>query len=200
MIGKLIGKLDSKTENSLIVDVGGVGYIVFASAKTLSKLPGAGEAVKLFVETHVREDHIHLYGFLSEAEKGWFNLLQTVQGVGAKVALGILSSFGPEQLAQIFASQDKAMIGKASGIGPKLAIRLVTELKGKSPLLGAGNFVVSSEDVSGDAFSSALSALANLGYMRTEAAMVLNKILKENPKMEEAELIQAALKEYGKKK
>lgn len=198
MIGKLTGKVDSKSEHALILDVGGVGYIVFASAKTLAKLPAPGEAAKLFIETHVREDHFHLYGFLTESEQAWFNLLQTVQGVGAKLALGILSSFGPEQLSQIFAAQDKAMIGKASGVGPKLAMRLVTELKGKAAVKGDDIAVISS--VSNDAFSSALSALTNLGYMRTEAAMVLNKILKENPEIGEAELIQAALKEYGKNK
>lgn len=199
MIGKLQGILDTKTENSLIVNVGGVGYLVFASVRTLDKLPAEGEAVKLYIETHVREDHIHLYGFLTQEEQTWFNKLQTVQGVGSKLALGILSAFTPGDLAQAIAAQDKALLGKASGVGPKLAVRLVTELKDKTAKILTGN-VSYSTGGENTAFSSALSALVNLGYQRTEAAMALNKLTKDKPGIGETELIQLALKEFGKNK
>src|SRR3546814_5843806 len=106
-----------------IVDVGGVGYLVYCSGRTLRGLPRPGEAVRLHVETHVREDHIHLYGFIAEAERGWFNLLQTVQGVGARVALGILSSLSPDELFRAIASADKTTLHRCDGVGPKLAAR-----------------------------------------------------------------------------
>ena len=133
MIGKLRGVVDSVDAEALILDVNGVGYLVSASARTLRALPAAGEAVELLVETHVREDAIRLYGFLTAAERDWFRLLQNVQGVGAKVALGILGVLSADALSAAIARQDKAAMARAPGVGPKLAARLVLELKDKAP-------------------------------------------------------------------
>src|SRR5690348_7930759 len=129
MIGKLKGVIDSYGEDYVIVDVHGVGYLVHCSVRTLQALPPAGEAVTLAIETHVREDQIRLFGFLSDLEREWFRLLQTVQGVGTKVALSILSTLKPADLASAIALRDKAMITRAPGVGPKVAERVVTELK-----------------------------------------------------------------------
>jgi Holliday junction DNA helicase RuvA len=130
MIAKLRGLLDSFGEDWCIIDVNGVGYHVFCSSRTLDKLNGLCEETTLFIETHIREDHFHLFGFASELERDWFRLLQTVQGVGAKVALAILSTVNPDELSNSIATQDKTVVGQTSGIGPKLATRIVTELKG----------------------------------------------------------------------
>ena len=132
MIAKLTGLLDSIGEEWAVIDVNGVGYLVFCSTRTLAQLPGRGEAVSFVIETHVREDHIHLYGFLEHAEREWFRLLTTVQGVGAKVGLGILSVLAPRDLSDAILAQDKGMITRAPGVGPKLATRLLTELKDKA--------------------------------------------------------------------
>ena len=133
MIGKLKGMIDSYGEDFIVLDVQGVGYLVHCSARTLQALPGAGAAATLSIETHVREDQIRLFGFLSDAEREWFRLLQTVQGVGAKVALSVLSTFPPSDLASAIAMGDKAAIRRAPGVGPKVAERLVIELKDKAP-------------------------------------------------------------------
>ena len=135
MIGKLTGLLDSSGEDWAMVDVSGVGYVLFCSGRTLGRLPGAREAVSLLVETHVREDHIHLYGFIDRAERDWFRLLGTVQGVGARMALAILSALTPEELIQAIAAQDKAMLTRANGVGPKLAGRITADQE--SRLAGA---------------------------------------------------------------
>src|SRR5580692_11107609 len=135
MIGKLTGIIDSYGEDFIVVDVHGVGYLVHCSARTLQALPGPRQPVALAIETHVREDQIRLFGFLSEAEREWFRLLQTVQGVGTKVALSILSTLKPADLASAIALRDKAMITRAPGVGPKVAERIVTELKDKAPAL-----------------------------------------------------------------
>ena len=140
MIGKLKGVVDSVDEEALILDVNGVGYLVSASARTLRALPAAGEPAELLIETHVREDAIRLYGFLTASEREWFRLLQSVQGVGAKVALGILGALSAEALSAAVARQDKAMMARAPGVGPKLAARLVLELKDKAPALAAADF------------------------------------------------------------
>jgi len=177
MIAKLRGLVDSVGQDNAVLDVSGVGYLVFASKRTLSALPPPGDVAALLIDTHVREDHIHLYGFLEAAERDWFGLLCTVQGVGARVALAILSVLPPERLVQAVAAQDKAALTQASGVGPKVAGRIVTELKDKagSIALGAmagalgdaagGTVVVPSGGVSEDA----VSALVNLGYRRVEA-------------------------------
>src|SRR5688572_4636847 len=138
MIGKLTGRVDDVAEDHAILDVGGVGYLIFASAKTLGQLV-SGQAASLRIETHVREDHFHLYGFTSEAERAWFKTLNTVQGVGVKMALAILSVFTPDQLLTAIGAQDKKAFTTVSGVGPKLAERIVTELKSTvAKMSGAG--------------------------------------------------------------
>ncbi len=140
MIGKLSGVVDSLDEDGLVLDVNGVGYLVAASARTLRSLPPIGEPAALLIETQVREDAIRLYGFLTVVERDWFRLLQSVQGVGAKVALGILGALTPDALSAAIASQDRAMMARAPGVGPKLAARLVMELKDKAPAFGGVDF------------------------------------------------------------
>tara|TARA_B100000676_G_scaffold297392_1_gene339015 strand:+ start:6995 stop:7597 length:603 start_codon:yes stop_codon:yes gene_type:complete len=171
MIASLNGVLESVGEEFAVVAVSGVGYLVFCSGRTLANLPKPGEAVRFVVETHVREDHIHLYGFAEEGERDWFRLLTTVQGVGAKVALAILSALGSDELIQAVAAQDKAVVSRANGVGPKLAGRIVLELKDKvgglvpsalpAPAVGAASSSDENED--------AISALVNLGFQRTDA-------------------------------
>lgn len=180
MIAKLNGRIDAVGDDWAIIDVGGVGYLVFASSRTLGAL-AVGEAISLMIETHVREDHIHLYGFVSSAERDWFRLLTTVQGVGAKVALGILSSLSSDELVQAVAAADKAAITRANGVGPKLAVRILTELKDKVGSLALGQAALGgggTMDVSGSTaadggvrpeISDAVSALVNLGYSPSDA-------------------------------
>ena len=133
MIGKLKGLIDSYGEDYVILDVGGVGYQVHCSARTLQALPSPGEAAVLSIETYVREDQIKLFGFRSDVEREWFRLLQTVQGVGAKVALAVLGTLPPSELANAIALRDKAAVSRTPGVGPKVAERIVTELKDKAP-------------------------------------------------------------------
>ncbi len=169
MIAKLRGLIDEVGKDFAVVDVHGVGYLVFCPARTLAALPAVGEAASLHVETHVREDHIHLYGFVDEAERDWFRLLQTVQGVGARVALAILGVIGPGEMAQAIAAQDKAALSQANGVGSKLAGRIVSELRDAVGGLELGPAaVVAGAAVEGDA-ADAFSALVNLGYRRGEA-------------------------------
>jgi Holliday junction DNA helicase RuvA len=178
MIGKLKGLIDAIGEDHLIVDVNGVGYVVAASARTLRNLPGLGEAAILHIETQMREDSIKLFGFLAEAERDWFRLLQSVQGVGAKVALGILSALSSADLAQAIALQDKASVARAQGVGPKLAARIVAELKDKAPLSGAADIgpptAGAAPALAGPAHDAVL-ALVNLGYGRPQAAEAVAK-------------------------
>ncbi|MFN4312223.1 MAG: Holliday junction branch migration protein RuvA [Ferrovibrio sp.] len=203
MIAKLSGLLDSVSDAACILDVNGVGYQVFCSARTLRALPRPGEAARLYVETHVREDHIHLYGFLSEAERGWFNLLQTVQGVGAKVALGILSALSPDELVRAIASADKATLNRCDGVGPKLAVRLITELKDKVGGIALGSVA---QAAGGEAPGSetgpvadALSALVNLGYKRAEAFGAVTAAARSlGDKPDVQALIRAGLKELAR--
>jgi Holliday junction DNA helicase RuvA len=177
MIGKLTGVLDASGEDWAVVDVNGVGYLVFCSRRTLERAGRAGEAVSLLVETHVREDHIHLYGFADPAERDWFRLLSTVQGVGAKMALAVLSTLSPGDLIRAIAAQDKAALTRASGVGPKLAARILAELKDKAGAIALGLAVGPGADAGVGVRSAgleaaaedALSALVNLGYGRSEA-------------------------------
>ena len=174
MIGKLSGLIDSLSDTTAIVDVGGVGYVVFASGRTLGRMGGPGEAVSLWIETNVREDHIHLYGFLETAERDWFRLLSTVQGVGARMALAILSVLGPDELIQAIAAQDKASLTRANGVGPKLAGRIVAELKDKVGVIEWGGDRIAQAEVgaataSGGPSEDAVSVLVNLGYRRVDA-------------------------------
>jgi len=171
MIGKLKGTIESIGEDFVILDVHGVGYVVHGSARTLHELPRSGDIVSLAIETQVREDSIRLYGFLSDAERDWFRLLQTVQGVGAKVGLAILGVLDVTELAAAIARQDKIAISQAPGVGPRLAARLVAELKDK---VGAFETVAPSaaskqaEDM--PAVEDAIAALVGLGYSRPQAA------------------------------
>ncbi len=203
MIAKLKGILDSTGDGFLILDVNGVGYRVFCSNKTLAKMPPAGQAASLLIETQVREDHIHLFGFADAVEKGWFSLLTTVQGVGAKVALAILSVLNAEELSMAVMSGDSKSVTRANGVGPKLAVRIVTELKGKTgnfDTAGASGIVgdVSTDGEQGSAVGDAVSALVNLGYARMDAAMAVNKALKNRgAQASVSDLIRDALKEFA---
>ena len=171
MIAKLKGVVDTVDADSAIVDVGGVGYLVSASARTLREL-AAGDAVTVLVETIVREDAIALYGFLETAERDWFRILTTVQGVGARVALSILSTLSPDEIARAIAAQDRATLSRPAGVGPKLAARLATELKDKAAAFGVaplGKGVEAPVMPAGSINEDAVSALVNLGYKRVEA-------------------------------
>jgi holliday junction DNA helicase RuvA len=203
MIGKLRGVVDSVDAEALILDVNGVGYLVSASARTLRALPGAGEAVELLVETHVREDAIRLYGFLTPAERDWFRLLQNVQGVGAKVALGILGVLSADALSAAIARQDKAAMARAPGVGPKLAARLVLELKDKAPASTAPDFAgaeVGLERASRftRAAEDAILALVSLGYAEPQAAAAVARISAQlGQEAQTATLVRAGLKELA---
>ena len=171
MIAKLKGVVDSVDLDSAVVDVGGVGYLVAASARTLREL-AVGDEVTVLVETIVREDAIALYGFLDAAERDWFRILTTVQGVGAKVALSILSTLSPHEIARAIAAQDRATLSRPAGVGPKLAARLATELKDKAAAFGpapAVKLVETKGMADGSVNEDAVSALVNLGYKRAEA-------------------------------
>jgi holliday junction DNA helicase RuvA len=176
MIGKLKGIMDEYGDDHVIVDVGGVGYHVVCSGRTLTALPPKGEAATLFIETYVREDMIRLYGFGSAAEREWFRLLMTVQGVGAKVALAILTTLKANELDQAIALQDKAMVARTSGVGPKLAQRIVTELKDKAPGLTMVDPIAAklagqvAEKRAPQPAADAISALVNLGYGQAQAS------------------------------
>ena len=204
MIGKLTGIIDSFYEDYLILDVAGVGYRVFCSAKTMGKMPTKGGTAALWIETQVREDHIHLIGFADTVEQQMFNLLSTVQGVGAKVALAILSALTPSDIQMAVMAADGKAFTRANGVGPKLGVRLITEFKGKMGTLGSNEtmpvFGVSGTKapVQNQAMEEAISALANLGYARIEAGMVVANILRQNPDLATAELIRLSLREIGK--
>jgi holliday junction DNA helicase RuvA len=204
MIGKLKGLVDGFGEDFVHIDVNGVVYEAFCSSKTLSALPRVGEATVVHVEMIVREDMIRLYGFATEAEKAWFILLTTVQGVGARVALSILSTLAINELASAVALQDRAMIGRASGVGPKLAVRIVTELKGKVPAIGAidagvlGLQAALGEGVVRGPIADAVSALTNLGYSSAQAsAAVARVVAKEGDSTATENLIRLGLKELS---
>jgi len=167
MIAKLTGLLDQAGSDSAVIDVGGVGYLVFCSARSLGRMPAKGAPVSLLIETHVREDHIHLYGFAEPAERDWFRLLTTVQGVGAKLALALLGVLSPEDLMRAIAAADKASLARAPGVGQKLAQRIATELKDKVRAVALGPAAAELPQRGSEA--DAVSALVNLGYRRAEA-------------------------------
>jgi Holliday junction DNA helicase RuvA len=207
MIAKLHGKLDSISTDSVIVDVGGVGYLVFCSGMTLRALPAAGATVTLVIETHVREDHIHLYGFFHDTERRWFKALQDVQGVGAKVALSLLSAAAPNVLARAIVAQDDAPLRAAQGVGPKLAKRILIEMKDRAPTIALDatrpalvDAIAAAPAEAEDAtMSDAVSALVNLGYGRGEAfAAVATAARAQNSKPSVAELIRGGLSELGR--
>ncbi|MFG1403660.1 Holliday junction branch migration protein RuvA [Xanthobacter sediminis] len=205
MIGKLKGVVDTIAEDHLILDVHGVGYLVHCSARTLRDLPRMGEAVSLVIETHVREDMIRLYGFATEGEREWFRLLLSVQGIGTKIALAVLSTLRPTELAQAVTLADKTMIARAQGVGPRVATRIVTELKDKVP----GGFAVDMglPAVAGDAaivgeggaVADALSALVNLGYALPQANVAIAAAMRAAGEDATTEkLIRLGLKELAK--
>lgn len=204
MIGRLKGLVDSTGEDWVIIDVGGVGYEVTCSVRTLTGLPAVGEAVSLSIETHVREDAIRLFGFSSPSERAWFRLLQGVQGVGAKVALALLGTLTTDELANAIALQDKAQVSRAPGVGPKVAGRIVTELKDRMPaILGAevSEFASGGDGSTapiGTAALDAVSALTNLGYAQAQAsAAVASAAKKAGDGAETKELIRLGLKELA---
>lgn len=206
MIGKLKGIIDEIGEDHCIVDVHGVGYVAWCSSRTLSALPGPGEAVTLHIETYVREDMIRLYGFASGLEREWFLLLlNNVQGVGAKVALAILSTLSPSDLANAIALKDIAMVSRAPGVGKKVAERIVIELKNKAPAFsGAPTGTIGlmqelGEGVAPAPIADAVSALVNLGYARDVAATAVASAVKAAGEgADSAKLIRLGLKELAR--
>jgi Holliday junction DNA helicase RuvA len=203
MIGKLKGVVDRIDEEALILDVNGVGYLVSASTRTLGAIPPVGALTELLIETHVREDAIRLYGFVTTGERDWFRLLQSVQGVGAKVALGILGTLSAEALSTAVARQDKVMMARAPGVGPKLAARLVLELKDKAPALAVADFAHAEAGLEraprlAKAAEDAVLALVGLGYAQAQAAAVVARISGQlGPAAETAALVRAGLKELA---
>ncbi|WP_108861010.1 Holliday junction branch migration protein RuvA [Ruegeria sp. Alg231-54] len=219
MIGKLTGRLDYRAADHVLIDVRGVGYLVYCSDRTMAALPGVGEAVSIYTDMVVREDLMQLFGFLSLVEKEWHRLLCSVQGVGAKVSLAILSALGPDGVSRAIALGDWGAVKAAKGVGPKTAQRIVLDLKDKAPgvmamggtvteaMGGPGLEVVElsepapvpkreTKPASGSAAASAgaLSALGNLGYGPSEAASAVAEAAASLPDAGEAELIRAALK------
>ncbi|MCR6501255.1 Holliday junction branch migration protein RuvA [Shinella sp. CPCC 101442] len=205
MIGKLKGTIDEIGDDHVVLDVHGVGYVAHCSARTLGKLGSSGEAAVLFIETYVREDQFKLFGFLTALEREWFRLLQSVQGVGSKVALAVLSTLTPGELANAIALQDKIVVSRAPGVGPKVAVRIVTELRNKAPAF-AGEAAASiglkqeiGEGVASAPVSDAVSALTNLGYSRDQAANAVAAALKNGGEgADSARLIRLGLKELSR--
>jgi Holliday junction DNA helicase RuvA len=205
MIGKLTGMIDSYGEDFIILDVGGVGYLVHCSARTLQELPATGQPATLAIETHVREDQIRLFGFRTDIEREWFRLLQTVQGVGAKVALSVLATLKPTELASAVALRDKAMVARAPGVGPKVAERIVIELKDKAPAYASVDPAVirlagAIEDKRAPRpMADAVSALVNLGYGQPQAAAAIAAASRNaGENADTASLIRLGLKELAK--
>ncbi len=212
MIAKLTGLIDDIGSDWAVLDVNGVGYLVYCPSRVLSQL-AVGERASLAVETHVREDHIHLFGFLSADEREWFRLLCTVQGVGAKVALAILSVLGPDQLIQAIAAQDRAALSRADGVGPKLAGRIAAELKDKAGRIALGAAArqgpaatgqpmaaapIVAPGFAGGAASDAVSALVNLGYGHAEALGAVGAAAQRlGEEADLASLIRAGLQDLG---
>lgn len=210
MIARLKGLLDEVGPDWVVIDVAGVGYLVYCPGRVIAGLPAVGQPVAMHIETHVREDHIHLYGFSSALERECFRMLTTVQGVGAKVGLAILGTLSVDELTTAIVAQDKAMLSRPDGVGPRLAARLMTELKDKIVSLGgsfapqparapvagaaAGGAGPAETGVSADA----ISALVNLGYGRAEAFGAVGRVIQaEGDDIGLNALIPAALKELG---
>ncbi|MEL7151154.1 MAG: Holliday junction branch migration protein RuvA [Pseudomonadota bacterium] len=209
MIGKLTGRIGYRGSDHVLIEVAGVGYLVYVSERTLAGLPGPGEAVALYTDLLVREDLLQLFGFPTMAEKEWHRLLMSVQGIGAKASMAILGTLGPDGLAQAIALGDWSSVKAAPGVGPKIAQRVVNELKGKAPAMMAmpgeslGQAVAGEVDAvvepiaapaATSAQADALSALGNLGYAPGEAAAAVAEVLRETPEAGASEVIRAALK------
>jgi Holliday junction DNA helicase RuvA len=205
MIGKLRGIIDSYGEDYVILDVNGVGYQVHCPARTLQALPAPGEAATLSIDTYVREDQIKLFGFETDTERAWFRLLQTVQGVGAKVALAVLGTLKISELATAVSMRDKAMVARTPGVGPKVAERIVTELKDKAPAFAdvdpavvhlAGSL---DEKRAPKPVADAVSALVNLGYGQPQAAAAIAAAARNaGEEADTATLIRQGLKELAR--
>ena len=198
MIGKLKGKIESSNKNGqVIVDVNGVGYLAFCSAKTLNKFTPE-EYVELLIETHVREDHIHLYGFYNAEEKSTFNILQSVKGVGTRMALAILSELTPEEIVLALSAQDKIIFNNVSGVGKKLAERIITELKDKFITNTSGVVPIkigtTLSNIINDNMNDAVAALVSLGIGKSDAQIRINSILSESPDISIDKLIKLGLK------
>lgn len=204
MIGKLKGVLDTVGDDYVILDVAGVGYVLFCSAHTIRQLPATGHTITLQVETHVREDHIHLYGFTTRDEKKMFLQLTKINGVGSKVALAMLSVLTPEQIVMAIAAQDKHALTAAPGVGPKLALRLLTELKdvvaaGWSTSEGVAQVSAVQAGTEGQShhIQDAVSALVNLGYQRAEAYRVIQRVAVSHKTVSVDMLITEGLRELA---
>jgi Holliday junction DNA helicase RuvA len=203
MIAKLKGRIDACGADWVVIDVNGVGYHVACSSRTLQALPGQGEFAEIHTEMLVSQDMIRLVGFASTLERDWFRLLQSVQGVGTKVALAILSTLSVHEVGNAIAMQDKAMIGRANGVGKKLAERIVLELKDKTPSFAAADAALAKLQADLDApqptaAADAVSALVNLGYGQTQAgAAVAAALRKAGDDQPTEKLIRLALKELA---
>ena len=212
MIGKLSGIIDHIDEDSVILDVQGVGYIVNTHSRDLSRMGQTGDTAVFWIEMQVREDAMSLYGFLDKVEQSWFRILKEVQGVGAKAALAVLQVCPPDQLQFALASQDKAALTRADGVGPKLATRIVTELKDKAAKMetaspsprkdSKGLKTADTGDISGDSNNAAISALVNFGYSRSDAYAAVKKVIdkaraNDNDAPDLQSLIKLALKELN---
>lgn len=205
MIAKLKGRVDERNKDNCVIDVNGVGYLVRASSRTLAALPGAGEACVLHIETSIREDAFELFGFLVPEERDCYRLLTSVQGVGPKAALALLSALAPGEIAAAILAEDKSTLTRADGVGPKLAQRIASELKDKVAALGlavavgkSGGVSVAGAAPAGGAAADAVSALVNLGYKRAEAVAAVNKAVKKLGEGARVEaLIPAGLSELG---
>jgi len=205
MIAHLKGRIEDIGDGFAVIDVNGVGYLIFCSSRTLDRFV-IGEAATVHVETHVREDHFHLYGFVDGGERAWFKLLTTVQGVGAKVALALLSVLSADELTHAIAAQDKAQVGRANGVGPKLASRIVLELKDKVAKMALSSVSTTSASTpinsatSSPATSDAVSALVNLGYSPSDALTAVSHAAnKAGEGADVGALIKGALAELGPK-
>jgi Holliday junction DNA helicase RuvA len=201
MIGKLRGKVDAIGESHLIIDVGGVGYEVQASARALRNLH-VGDEATLTIDTHVREDAIRLFGFTSEVERTWFRTLQSIQGVGSKVALAVLGTLSPQDLANAIALGNTAAVEQTNGVGKKLAQRIVLELKDKAPALSVAGLNVpagAAPKSDNNAAAEAISALTNLGYQPMQAAQAVAVAMNElGEGADVAKLIRRGLKELAR--
>lgn len=196
MIARLRGHVAAIGEDSAVVDVGGVGYLVTCAASTLQRLPGQGESVELHTELALREDGMTLYGFLDPADRVWFRLLQTVQGVGARVALALLGVLRPGELASAIAIGDKAALTRASGVGSRLAARIVAELKDRVATLPTGpaaTAVLPAAPALGGPTEDALSVLVNLGYGRSEAYAAIARVQAQEGEVDVDRLIRESL-------
>jgi len=210
MIARLKGLLDEIGPDWVVIDVAGVGYLVYCPGRVIANLPAVGRPVSMHIETHVREDHIHLYGFATALERECFRMLTTVQGVGAKVGLAILGTLTVDELTTAIVAQDKAMLSRPDGVGPRLAARLMTELKDKILSLGGtfapqparapveGGAAGGAGSTEAGAAADAISALVNLGYGRAEAFGAVGRVIQaEGDDIGLNALIPAALKELG---